>query len=170
MINCKNCGAQIAEEAKFCPQCGTPAAESIQTAEIANEQTVNTQIPPNSINNNTYNTAGAQPNYTAQNLNAQNYNAVPNYTYQPYQIQKTNGMCIAGFIVSLVGMFSIPLISGIVGIILSIIGVKKVNISNEKGKGFGIAGIIVGAVNILVGIIIIILFVYYLNYMYYYLY
>lgn len=161
MINCQNCGAQIADDAKFCPQCGTPAAEAAQTAEPAAEQTANTKIPPNSVNTQTYsNTAGAQPNYTAQN-----YNTAPNYTYQPYQMQKTNSLCIAGFIVSLVGI--IPLISGIVGMILSIVGVKKADTSNEKGKGFGIAGIIIGVVNILAWIAIIVVVISFGSYYYY---
>ena len=49
---------------------------------------------------------------------------------------KSNGMAIAGFIVSL-------LVSGLIGLILSIVGLNKVKECNS-GKGLAIAGIIIG--------------------------
>lgn len=53
-----------------------------------------------------------------------------------------NGLAIAGFIVSF--------FSCVVGLILSIIGLKKVRQSGENGKGLAIAGIIISAVELAV--------------------
>lgn len=55
---------------------------------------------------------------------------------------KTSGLCIAGFVVSLI---SIPLIGipAIIGLILSICGLGATNKKNLKGKGLAIAGIII---------------------------
>jgi uncharacterized membrane protein YvbJ len=144
---CKNCGAQILNAAKYCPRCGALISEK----EISAEQPVSNQ---------TYYTTGTQ------NYNVPNYN---NYTYQPpyMQYQKTNGLCIAGFIVSLAGMMIIPFISGIVGVILSIIGISKTNSSNEKGQGFGIAGIIIGVINVFVTIAILLILLELFSYYYY---
>ena len=67
--------------------------------------------------------------------------------------QSNNGLAIAGFVV---GLFSIFLnfycITGIVGLILSIVGFKKSK-ETEKGKGIAIAGIICSIIGIIVGII-----------------
>lgn len=63
---------------------------------------------------------------------------------------KTNGLAIAGMIVSIIGamggnyFFCIP---SLVGLILSIVGFNKVKECNS-GKGFAIAGIIVGAISL----------------------
>ena len=114
------------------------------------------------MNSQTYNT---QPQYN----NNPYINNQPNYQQYPQMMyQKTNGLCIAGFIVSIVGV--VPFLSGIVGLILSIIGMKKAKMANEKGRGFAIAGIIIGALNFLAWIAMIPI-VYYLiqygNYYYY---
>ena len=62
---------------------------------------------------------------------------------------KTNGMAIAGFIVSL-------LVSGLIGLILSIIGLNKAKECNS-GKGLAIAGIIIGIVKMILTILVVVL-------------
>lgn len=65
--------------------------------------------------------------------------------------RRTNGLAVAGFIVGLVSVF-LPLffglIGGIVGLVLSIVGVVKHNALTQSGKGLGIAGIILSAIAI----------------------
>lgn len=71
----------------------------------------------------------------------------PQYQPQPAS-QPVNGLAIAGFVVSF--FFSV------VGLILSIIGLKKSQTMNDSGKGFAIAGIVLGAIGTvgwLIGII-----------------
>ena len=57
---------------------------------------------------------------------------------------KTNGLSIAGFVLSLTSLLLSPL--AILGLIFSIIGLVQINKNNEEGKGFAVAGIIVSAV------------------------
>lgn len=66
------------------------------------------------------------------------------------QTKKTNVFAIVGFICSLA-------VSSTVGIILSIIGLTQVKECND-GKGFAIAGIIIGIARIILSIIILVLY------------
>lgn len=76
--------------------------------------------------------------------------------YAPAPQKKTNGLSLAGMIVSIVGAIGgnyLLCIPSVVGIILSVIGLGKVK-QLGSGKGFSIAGIIVGAVSLLIWILI----------------
>lgn len=85
---------------------------------------------------------------TNSTQNQSNYNQ-GNQSTQAFQPQKTNGLCIAGFIISF--------FSGLIGLILSIVGLVQVNKNpNEKGRGLGIAGIILGAIGLVCQIIAIV--------------
>ncbi len=59
--------------------------------------------------------------------------------YQPPAVKQSNGMGLAGFIVSLLGVISCGLL-GPVGLILSIIGMRK------EPRGFAIAGLVLGII------------------------
>ena len=68
-------------------------------------------------------------------------------------ISKTNGLAIAGFVVSLCSLLiNFAGIVGAVGTILSSIGLAQLKKKNEKGFGLALTGIIVGAFSILYGI------------------
>ncbi|NMN02482.1 DUF4190 domain-containing protein [Bifidobacterium panos] len=73
------------------------------------------------------------------------------YPYPAQQQQNWNGMCIAGFVCSF-------LIS-IVGLILSIVGLKQAKQSGERGQGLAIAGIVISAVRIALAILLVILMI-----------
>ena len=64
--------------------------------------------------------------------------------------QNTNSFAIAGFVLSFFG--------GILGIVFSAIGLTKSKYLNNKGKGLSIAGIVIGSVVMLTGIILSIVF------------
>jgi NADH:ubiquinone oxidoreductase subunit K len=145
MKYCKNCGSELPDDAAFCAKCGTPASAAEQPVQsVQPTQTVQQTPPPN-----------AQPN------TYHSYNAYNGTGQVPYQ--KTNGLSVAGFVVSLIGILTsfyiIGIVIGLVGMILSIIGTSKVKQSGEKGKGLAIAVIIIGALAIVIGILAI--FVYY---------
>ncbi len=74
----------------------------------------------------------------------------------PDDSQKTNGMAIAGFVCSLVGLFLFGLVLGILGIIFSAIGLGKISkdSSRWKGKGMAVAALIVGVVDVVVAIVL----------------
>ena len=63
---------------------------------------------------------------------------------------KTNGMSIAGFVVSLVTCFVFGFygISGIVGIVLSAVG-RSQAVNNGGKTGLGTAGIVIGIINVI---------------------
>lgn len=69
----------------------------------------------------------------------------PPVTEAPAAANPGKGLGIASLIVSLVG-------AGLVGLILGIVGMNKSKKAGQK-NGFALAGIIIGAVNIVVGII-----------------
>ena len=60
---------------------------------------------------------------------------------------KTNGLAIAGFVVSLVSLLiNFAGIVGLTGTILSAVGLSQINSRGEKGKGMAIAGLIIGII------------------------
>lgn len=65
-----------------------------------------------------------------------------------YQPQRWNGMAIAGFVCS----FFIS----IVGLILSIIGLKQTKERNEKGHGLALAGVIISAASMAIAVILVV--------------
>lgn len=67
-----------------------------------------------------------------------------------------NGVAIAGFVVGAVSiLWNFYCITGVVGLILSIIGMKKSKESG-KNKGFAIAGIVCSIIGIVIGVFAII--------------
>ncbi|RCS59138.1 DUF4190 domain-containing protein [Microbacterium sp. JB110] len=72
--------------------------------------------------------------------------------YAPQAMKRANGLATAGFVVGLVSIF-LPLffgfIGGVVGIVLSIVGVVKHDPATQSNKGLGIAGIVLSAVAII---------------------
>ena len=65
---------------------------------------------------------------------------------------KFSGKAIAGFILSLVGIFISAIPCGILGIIFSVMGNKEIATSNKKGKGLAISGLIISIVDIVLGV------------------
>ena len=67
---------------------------------------------------------------------------------------KTNGLAVAGFIVGLVSIFVAGIPLGICAVVFSAIALSQIEKKGQKGKGFAIAGLILGVVG-LVGAIIV---------------
>ena len=93
-----------------------------------------------------------------QNMGTQPNRGLPNGGFMmPPQKPKTNTMALVGFILSLIGFltswFIFPLVLAIVGLILSCIGMKQIKENNEGGKGLAIAGIVLGALAIITGVL-----------------
>ena len=68
-------------------------------------------------------------------------------------LKKANGdwdiFSILGFAFGVVGLIFLPIIFGIAALVLSIIGLKKTS-NGQKGKGFAIAGLILGILEVLI--------------------
>ena len=82
-----------------------------------------------------------------------------NNNYQVYNTQKTNGLCVAGFVVSLVSLILCGGSISLISLILSIIGVSGASKRCENGKGLGIAGIIISAVSMFIAAMILLIMI-----------
>ena len=72
-------------------------------------------------------------------------------------VKVTNKLAIASLVLSLVGLIVAGLPCGLAAVITGIIGVAKFNPETEKGKGMAIAGIIVGALDVVLVVIFMII-------------
>lgn len=61
------------------------------------------------------------------------------------KVQLTNTMALVGFVMSF--------FNGLVGLILSIIGMSQIKKTGEPGKGYALAGIIISSVTMLLGLV-----------------
>lgn len=128
---CKHCGAQIEDTTAFCPNCGTNVSDDEVSSSVPEPQ------------NNAY-----QPQQPVQPAQYQPYQEYQNPGVYPEA--KLNGLAVAGFVVSLVSLVFCG-ISGIVGLILSIIGMNQIKNSikagvPQRGNGLAIAGLIIGII------------------------
>ena len=89
---------------------------------------------------------------------SQNANPQPQVVANNAQQSGTNGLAIAGFIVSLVSLVLCCGSASVISLVLSIIGSVKAKNYDGNGKGFAIAGIIISAVGIAVFIVMCILY------------
>ena len=124
---CTKCGKEYAEGDKFCTGCG----KNLQENETNQE-------------NNVY-------------VGSENSNP----TVDPYAMYKTlhskpasksdsfSGLAIAGFVLSLVGAFIIPLIIGTAGLVFSAVAFKDIKSNGKRGFGLALAGLIIGIINML---------------------
>ena len=66
-------------------------------------------------------------------------------------VSKTNGLAVAGFVVSLASLLiNFWGITSVVGIILSAVALSQIKKTNESGKGFALAGLIIGIIGIII--------------------
>lgn len=58
---------------------------------------------------------------------------------------KTDGLSITSFVLSLVGLLIFGFICGILSLTMGIVGLKRTRVYGTKGRGLAIAGIAIGA-------------------------
>ena len=79
-------------------------------------------------------------------------------TQPPYEKQKINIFALIGFVVACVSLLiNLWGIVGIAALILSIIGVSQINQGQGSGKGFAIAGSIIGGISVIYGFIVLLI-------------
>jgi len=123
---CINCGGKIEEGEKFCKNCGT----MVEEVKIDMTNNINDDNLTNNANND---------NLTNNINNCNN--------------KETNGTAIASFVCSLVGMFFFHFVLGIVALSLGITAKKHFDVfKNEGGRGLATAGIVIGIIDIVIGI------------------
>lgn len=140
-MNCEKCGAPLEEGTKFCPSCGA----AVETASVP-EQPAYTE-PEASVSEQPTYTAPEQPIYTA-----------PVQTASAEEVPQTGkGLAIASMVCGIASLVLccftyFALILSIAAIVLGIISKKK----TTEGSGMALAGIITGAVGLLVALFFII--------------
>ncbi len=75
----------------------------------------------------------------------------PDYSAYGRPAQKTNSMAIASLVASLVGFLC--WLGSIAGIVLGIVAINQIKQSREDGHGLAVAGIAIGAVSLVVGLV-----------------
>jgi hypothetical protein len=98
--------------------------------------------------------APGAPAYGQQVYGQQPYGA-PAYGYGA--APRTNPLAIVALVSSLVGLFAIPVIGQIVGIITGHISLKQVKTTGERGRGMALSGVLIGYISLGLGILLIIL-------------
>ena len=166
---CPNCGNHILDaNASFCPNCGAQLnsftqgndqSSAQQDFQQNSQQGSQQDFQQDSQQNSQQNSQQDSQQNSQQNSQQSWYNQ---FNYTPPQQDCTpcapsanyNGLSIAGFSLScaallssifLFGLFLFGL-PGVVGLILSIVGLCQCNNRSEKGRGLAIAGIAIGAV------------------------
>ena len=127
-MKCPNCGTELTNNETFCTNCGKRVDGAIETP-----------TGVESSNTNTENKVEQPVQQTEQPTAANN--------------TKYNGVVISGFVIAIISIFIFSIVLGPIAAILSAIGLKQVNETNEKGKGLAIAGIIIGIAVIIIMII-----------------
>ena len=89
---------------------------------------------------------GAQP-YGAQPYGAQRYYGTPPAYYGAPGSASTNGLAIAALVTGIVGV-------SLVAVILGHMAISQINKTGQQGKGMAIAGLVLGYLGMLFGIII----------------
>lgn len=155
MAICPNCGALNNDSSKFCISCGAPLpvpqpAEqpAVQPAQPAPQESVELPNPQNQY----WQQPATAPEPERQPEAIPIVPAQPVYAQpitQPIQNRanrpKTNGWCMAGFVLSIIGWCTVGLTS-IPGLICSLIGLIVVSKKREPGKGKAVAGLIISGV------------------------
>jgi len=165
---CPNCGNHILDaNASFCPNCGaqlnsftrgndqsSAQQDSQQNSQQDFQQGSQQDFQQDSQQNSQQDFQQDSQQNSQQDSQQSWYNQ---FNYTPPQQDCTpcapsanyNGLSIAGFslscaaIISNILLFGLP---GVVGLILSIVGLCQCNKRSEKGRGLAIAGIAIGAV------------------------
>ena len=138
---CPNCGSQNSDNDKFCANCGTiltpetPAAPAEPATPVAPVEPAAPAEPVAPVA-----AAPVEPVKPVTPVKP----AAP-VAQAEDQSSETNGLCLAGFIVSLASIVLCGT-TAIIGLILSIIGFAGAKKKNQKGQGMGLAGIIISAV------------------------
>lgn len=159
---CTTCGKELPDGSSVCDECGTeftPDKKPVKQENTSEDYRPYMDYQPFS-NRNTNDNTGSEDSFSKQySCNQQNsYNQQNPYGQQnPYNHdapEGSTGLAVAGFVLGIISIcccclpiLSIPL--GIIGLILSILGMKS------GYRGLAIAGIVLSSIAIVLGILMI---------------
>lgn len=128
---CHYCGAQVAENSKFCPSCGASLEEK---AEANNDTIVENNVVENDSHTQPATDAPVKP--------------------------KKSGFAIAGFVLGLISLFInlyVGIVCAVLGLIFSCLGKKAVKTKGLGGKGLATAGLVLSIITLAFSVIDILL-------------
>lgn len=133
MAFCTNCGSPYVEGEKYCKNCGSALSDAEPYQQSAVQQPIYQQP------------VYQEPVYQDPAYQQPVYQE-PAYQQPAQQAAtrakaKSNGLCTAGFVFSLLGVFLLGLTS-VFGLIFSFFGLISAKKKNQRGKGKAVAGII----------------------------
>ena len=102
---------------------------------------------------------GQQPGYDPygqQPYSSQPYSAQPAYPpvaypqpmYAGYPARSTNGLAIAALICGIAGLFFVPIVASVLGVIFGHIARKQCRENNENGDGMALGGLVTGYIGL----------------------
>lgn len=163
MANCKQCGAPLDENSKFCTNCGASSEAAADNAAPVNEETVSGTTEYSQ----TQQTQNLTQQYIEKEQQQQQYQQYQQYqqaqqTYNSYSTTAGDpdagkGMAIASLVCGIVGVvFFFFGVSTIISLILGILGVIFAGQAKKKGNTTGMrtAGFIISLVSLIGGAII----------------
>ena len=153
MSFCPNCGASNESGNKFCMFCGSTLDEPVPVATPVDNAEPVKPAQPEPVQPITA-TPIAQPisQPIAAPIQPMNSGRISSAYTAP---ASTNGLCIAGMVVSLVSILCCGLLAWL-GFLLSLIGLIVACAKKQKGKGMAIAGLIISV--ILMGLLAFLMF------------
>ena len=158
---CKVCGKELPDGAARCSECGTPVdgADNHSNSNYNNNSNQNDTYSYDTANRSEdkgyYQDGSSQYQYQQDYSNSQ-----PVYEHQS---NARKGFAIASLVMGILGLVGtccsmmtfgvLNLLLGIVGLIFGILGLKS------QSKGIAIAGIVMAALNLIIGILLLIVMV-----------
>lgn len=149
---CPNCRREIPDGELFCPLCGAgqaPAQNQNPMGMPYDEHTGEFQRSAPAYQQPRPVYQQTSPAYRQQALNTKYDQS------QQMPADQTEGLCIAGMIVSLISlMMNLFGLVGAAGLVLSIAGIIRCSKNGTKGKAMAVIGIAVGGISVLFGILV----------------
>lgn len=148
MVSCPSCGAANRPGQAFCMSCGYRLDQGYGGIQQAGAPAVR---PPVQVQS-------GMPGYQAyqQPYGPQGVNVV-----QQYPAPSSNGLCVAALVLGICGLFFmwVPFLGialGILATIFGAVGIGSADKRGQPGKGMGIAGLVMGLVDLGLNIVFIV--------------
>ena len=143
MKTCPNCGSSNPDNMNFCNNCGTGLKDVTPVSEQPVQASSFAQVEEKPV----------QPTPVVEPTPVVAKPIQPQQSYSNFESEaapKTNnGLCVAGFVVSLISILTVGT-TAFISLILSICGLVSASKKGNK-KGLGIAGLIISIILTLVG-------------------